>query len=114
MSDTMTHAEAEAALCVWEDLLDRFHYRSHRAASDELLQYWANYGTSAVRMNALSLGPEIEALWRRYDNEFPEKVDTCFDWEIVPALLDVCHYTSQSIAAPSYEEAKAALDKLAT
>lgn len=83
-----SHLAMEAALCVWESLLER-HAR-FPTQNPELSAFWDAHGTVHVR----SLCPPIGA-WAAHAYEFlePDSLDMSpYDWEIVPAFVELVEW----------------------
>lgn len=80
----LTEGIAEAALCLWEAMLDA---RSEGAAPPWLEEYWWGEGTSAMRMRCIALAPAVDKLWKSLG---PDQDDfEPFDWEFCPLVLSL-------------------------
>ena len=104
---TYTEDQVDAALCVWEELLSRISdfkpesYTGLEAFKDQ-------NGTCTLRQQAVGLGVWVEQAWLLID----EDVRDCyaFDWELVPALLDLVEWGSGSLSHPLPADAAATVN----
>lgn len=70
-------------MCIWEELDER----SRGPRSQPRFERWRqNYGTSALRNQALALIAYCEAMY--YALPVEEWDGIAYDWEIIPYLLD--------------------------
>lgn len=104
--ESVTVECAETALCLWEACLEC----KFAAESDEkspLLIYWGEKGTSATRAETL--------VWAEWVNQVYEELPGtvtdgfCFDWELVPAMLNLIQFDGDTYRLPSVESAVEAL-----
>ena len=79
---TFTYLEMEAALCVWEELLER----QGKPGNEDITQLFEGVGSSAVRASAHVIGAVVLAVHNRMTDEGYEFVGA-YDWEFVPAVL---------------------------
>lgn len=76
---TLTLAEVETALCVWEDLLERRDSELFRSLFD-------NHGTSCMRSCAIQAGLIAEETFTLLEKQGYE-FSLPFDWEFVPFIV---------------------------
>lgn len=69
---------AEAACCVWEEMLER--------RDTSLRQSFQDAGTGQMRLCAVHLAPYAEKAW----HEAGKPDDISYDWEFIPWFLDEC------------------------
>jgi hypothetical protein len=71
--------EVDAALCVWEWMLDQ------RATHVELRRAWDDCGSASMRSECVQLGRTVEQIYQLIDEEL--RGTYLFDWEVVPAIM---------------------------
>lgn len=130
---TFSELEAEAMLCIWEELLDR-HAEAANLPSLKakagvatspgvvpitvetaeasavrvarwapFLAHWEQVGTGAMRHTAKDLAPFALAV---YDAIPPLALDGyAYDWEVIPAILDRIDWTSTGYTLPDPKSA---------
>lgn len=84
-SSTYSVLQAEAALCIWEELDRRTCPMSPNRCA-ELIRWREDHGSYALRHAALGLAGDVETLYDALPTE--EWDGLAFDWEIIPAILD--------------------------
>lgn len=92
---TYSEFEVDAALCVWEWLLD-MNVASHDATPESptystfltIRPLFENYGYGGMRMSAKQAGLIVAAAFIEYEKHVPD-YDMSFDWDWVPM---VCSY----------------------
>jgi hypothetical protein len=107
MNDNYSLMEAEAALCVWEYLLEQRHFVSPEKVTPVGLGcLWDTEGTCAVRLLALDLGVAIERAYVNFQTAHPDLGDGLgpFDWEVVPAIVAQCTVVDSNLFPPSEPE----------
>jgi hypothetical protein len=86
-----TEAEVDACMCVWDELLDRRRglpaegYRTPQERAFD--KYWDACGYAVMRSRARYLGMWAQEIWMLLSEEQQE--DGCFDFELVPRMLDL-------------------------
>ena len=89
-------AEMQAALCVWEAMLDK--RMSSKEPESPFMRTWDNSGAHEMRDLATEIAVWIEALFEgseRGDMSHPWNAlcdALSFDWEIVPAVIDMIEW----------------------
>jgi hypothetical protein len=97
---TYSHLQVEAALCIWEEIIERTAKRrdSEHAA---LIAYRKNCGTGALRHESITLAAYCLAVY----DLLPEHARDGYpyDWEIIPAILDTIDWSigPQALLAPA-------------
>lgn len=98
-----SHLAMEAALCVWEDLLerrDRFPQQN-----PDLVALWEKYGTVHIRALCPTIGSWIA---EAFDLIERDSLDSSpYDWEIVPAFVGLVDW------APAQEKPRLMAPKAA-
>lgn len=97
-----TESNVEAALCVWEDLLAR---TSGDLSGDDpgLDAFLHANGTVVLRQHAVSLGVWVDQAYGLMNEDVRDAVP--FDWEIVPALMDLVEWRADGYSTPLPAEA---------
>lgn len=85
---TYTHLEVEAALCIWEALID-FHAKNNSPLTElvGLEFYWDQMGTAQVRDDAIRLAESLERVWIGLSSD-EQELFAPFDWDFTPWFLD--------------------------
>ena len=79
-----SHLAMEAALCVWEELLNRFDNTTEHAA---LNHFWGEAGTVHMRSLSPAIGSWIVESFSLVERDSFD--GHAYDWEIVPAYVDL-------------------------
>lgn len=79
---TYTPLEVEAALCVWEWMIDR--------ADKELKDFFEGHGWGCMRLLATDLGRWCQQVYLKAEETF--EFDVCFDWELVPSMMQMIDF----------------------
>lgn len=82
---TYTTGDVEAALCVWEWVLDRTLITtedSHPA----LNEYRETYGTAQLRSDCVDIGVWVDKVYNLLDEDTKDR--HCFDWDVVPEIME--------------------------
>ena len=82
-----TFEETEAALCIWEHVLQGLP--AHREAFD---WFSGDEGAAQARTNAILIAGHVDAAYERAQNPTNSNGggdldEWCFDWEIVPVIV---------------------------
>lgn len=96
---TYTALQAEAALCLWEAMIDA-RMTSTLPALDSA---WEAAGAATMRHHALALAPFALAVYDALPAEARECV--AYDYEIIPAVLAVVRWSGAGYALPPVEDA---------
>lgn len=80
----MNDNEVDAALCLWEAMLDQKHLARHDHETP-LLRAWSRDGTVEMRARARDLGTWVERIYQQLNPLLRDYYS--FDWEIVPNIL---------------------------
>lgn len=109
MSATYNTLQVEAALCVWEAMLET---RQSRAVMDFL---WDGVGTSQMRHHAISIGVWAEQVFVRAKADHGANVfdAIAYDWEFIPAALLLVTFNATNREGVHMPDIKQAADKLA-
>lgn len=111
--DTYTPLQLEAALCVWEHMLEQ-------RESDRYRKAFADYGTACMRYESRHAAVTVEEWFADWCAlEGPARADErrdslgghAYDWEIVPVLTDI--FTDHGSGLTGRAAAFAALDAMA-
>lgn len=81
-----TNLDAEAALCVWEFMLEVKALSKAPEWAQSMLDLWDSMGTVHMRHIALDLGRSVNAVWQSMTEEERESV-VPYDWEFCPAFV---------------------------
>ncbi len=86
-----THPEVLAALCVWEEMLAK---RCRDKTMTPFMRAWDLGGSGAMRGHAVDVGRWIESLFVGAPGDLADPMNALcdkypFDWEVVPALVDI-------------------------
>ena len=108
---TLTHLQAEAALCLWEAMMEM---RDEPEAPEGMDQRWTDIGTVDMRHIAIDLAPFVCEVYDAMPKEAKECVP--YDWEVVPAILRTVRFTSdqERFIRPTVHEAAARAAELLT
>lgn len=79
--ETYSRDEMEAALCLWEAMLDL------RGKLPKLNAEFENHGAWAMRTTAIDLAAHCEQVWKELTNNEDDTVT--FDWEFCPEYIAV-------------------------
>jgi hypothetical protein len=92
----MNLQQCEAALCVWEHLLNK---RENEDKSDGFHKCWNDYGTSMMRAKSILLGRWANDIWRTLQDEAHPDVDwdVTFDWDFIPRIMRYVIWISNPI-----------------
>lgn len=95
-----TQSNMEAALCVWEYLLDcRNNYAED---CPELMAYWIDNDAWEMRHWAIKLAPWVDEVWSTFTEDDRDML--LFDWEWVPLIMSFVDWTKNGPEKPSTEE----------
>ena len=98
-----TAAEMQAALCVWEAMLDK--RMSSKEPESPFMVMWDGSGAYEMRDRATEIAVWIESLfedskWGDMTHPWRALCDALsFDWEIVPTLLDMIEWEGAGYGA---------------
>lgn len=90
--ETYSPLQAEAMLCLWEEMLDRQREAAHARPEDitpaqsVLLQVWEDEGSVAMRHHAKDLAAFALAVYDAIPDNLTD--GHAYDWEVIPAILD--------------------------
>lgn len=118
-NQTFSAVQVEAALCIWEWMLESRQWEMKDAAAigaapwqPALVQLWENVGTSQMRDLAARVAPAVEALYGELCAEVGEdelrQVYCAYDWEFIPAVCMLLDWSDDMVAA-SYRNGLIAL-----
>jgi hypothetical protein len=86
---TMDTSICEAAMCLWEAMLDE--YREEGKPGHEwalpLHARWDQWGTCEMRHVCIALAPIAERVWEAVRETGEEDHLVPYDWEFIPAFL---------------------------
>lgn len=83
------------AMCVWEELLDRYRTGGDPALTD----YWERIGTVAMRYVAIELAEWIYNEWERMSEDIRD--GWSFDWEFVPVAVTLVKWSGDEYSIPT-------------
>lgn len=90
--------QAEAMLCLWEEMLDRHRDASHARPEDitpaqsALLKLWEDEGTVGMRHHAKDLAAFALAVYDAIPANLTD--GHAYDWEVIPAILNAVQWRS--------------------
>lgn len=82
--------QMEAALCIWETLLDQGRYNSNHPAIERAFE---QHGSVAMRMACIPLADFVLAAYDSVDDPDQTWDQWVYDWEIIPAFLSLVIWT---------------------
>lgn len=103
---TYNNLQVEAALCVWEAMLEM------RASNAAMNATWEMHGTVTMRHHAMDIGVWVEAAYEdiRDESDATDHWGGCsYDWEIVPAILSFIEWGEHGPRLPAAETFRPAL-----
>jgi hypothetical protein len=96
--DTITVECALTALAVWEHLLER----NDEEIDPELYEFWDKIGTAEMRVHALTIADWVDKVYDLMPED--ERVNYCFDWEIVKIAVDQIPWDSDDLVLPDAQK----------
>lgn len=84
-ADAYTALEVEAALCVWEEMLDRARQRDGQPWAAPMIALWDDVGVYQMRAVARALGRALEPVWHTVPEA--ERDGYSYDWGFIPDAL---------------------------
>src|SRR5262249_40857739 len=81
-----SHLQVEAALCIWENWIDRKMRTPTNERDTAFHNYWEHCGTVTIRHLSIDLADYCLAVYDALPDE--EKYGRPYDWEIIPAILE--------------------------
>lgn len=106
--NTFSHLHMEAALCIWEAMIEmrpNTHHRDFdRAACPQwkldMDRMWHDYGTVSMREEAIRLAPIACECFDLIGHDRAEELDLIpYDWEFIPAFVARVDWTGRGIAS---------------
>ncbi len=86
-----SHLAMEAALCVWEDLLER--YDRFPTQNPGIVAQWKKNGTVHMRSLCPAIGSWIAEAFELFERDSLD--GSAYDWEIVPAFVNLIDWEAQ-------------------
>ncbi|MER8582661.1 hypothetical protein NKG95_28825 [Mesorhizobium sp. M1423] len=112
----MNDATCEAAMCLWEAMLEvRMKEGTSQAAwAAPIFARWDQWGTCEMRHDCIALAPIAERVWVAVRETGEEDDLVPFDWEFIPAFLRRVKFTDAhcSYAFETIDEAAMVADLL--
>ncbi|MBK3745799.1 hypothetical protein G3A39_42335 [Paraburkholderia aspalathi] len=108
MGKSVTMIDCEAALCIWENMIET------RDVNGPMDSTWHTMGSVAMRHAAIALAPVACAIWDTMSDD-EQQVCIPYDWGFIPAfvgLVDWAHgidWVNNTAAIDNIDEMRAAV-----
>lgn len=91
-----TELIAEAAMCIWEAMLDaRYPGEQHPDLMEPMDRLWFDHGTVEMRHYAYRLALSALEVFELLGREYCEEHDLIpYDWEFIPAVVRLADWSS--------------------
>jgi hypothetical protein len=112
---TYTALHMEAALCIWEEMLDERERKgpaeNERPWKVAMRKMWHDYGTVSMRHEAIRLGPIACEVYDIIGCDRLEELDLIpYDWEFIPAFVARVDWSGRGIASADAKDIARQLD----
>lgn len=103
-----THLQMEAALCIWEAMIDR--RREDADGSTSLDRTWSAFGTVHMRHVSIALAPMACQVWAALSEDQRETLIP-YDWEFMPRFVGCLDFEADfDHGSVTYSGSKTAAD----